>query len=273
MKYKKLQIGDEMRVLHRAEYVDGEIFLFLDRQNVFEIKPEKILILSHCAGEEWYWEEVPLALRPAYLADAIDPQGRNLFDWVKLQRKPYCTLRLAKKVSDNHKLIEIEGRFLNRNYTHEECLRILETPSQQARTTSAAKGRRTRTSQPNHKEMQQVVETVKKTLAEVAPHLRLSRLNSNPTRGDLLLGMFEKMRTENPTAEATYKALARYDIETARKTPDKAPWLRHSEAIRHYNKAVKGEPLAEAEVRTRAKALERHHLRELAAFKKTPAEK
>ncbi len=98
-------------------------------------------------------------------------------------------------------------------------------------------------------------------LASVAPALRCSKLNPDRGATDDLVQAFTLERKKQATDGATFRALARLDIEVARKTPDKAPWMRVSDANRHYNRAVRGESVRADCITTRADALERRYRR------------
>jgi hypothetical protein len=100
-------------------------------------------------------------------------------------------------------------------------------------------------------------------LAAVAPALRCSKLNPDRGATDDLVQAFTLERKKRATDRATFRALARLDIEVARKTPDKAPWMRVGDANRHYNRAVRGEAVRADDVATRAFALERRYRRAL----------
>ena len=98
-------------------------------------------------------------------------------------------------------------------------------------------------------------------LATIAPALRCSKLN--PTRGatDDLVQAYNLERKKHATDRETFRALSRLDIETARKTPDKAPWMRLSDANRHYRQAVQGDAVRAVDIATRAVALQRRYRR------------
>ena len=98
-------------------------------------------------------------------------------------------------------------------------------------------------------------------LATIAPALRCSKLN--PTRGatDDLVQAYNLERKNHATDAETFRALSRLDIETARKTPDKAPWMRLSDANRHYRQAVHGDAVRSLDIATRAAALHRRYRR------------
>jgi hypothetical protein len=100
-------------------------------------------------------------------------------------------------------------------------------------------------------------------LATVAPALRCSKLNPDRGARDDLVQAFSLERKKHATDGETFTALARLDIETARKTPDKAPWMRLSDANRQYNRAVRGEAVRADDIATRAVALERRYRRAL----------
>ena len=98
-------------------------------------------------------------------------------------------------------------------------------------------------------------------LAAVAPALRCSKLNPDRDATDDLVQAFTLERKKRATDGETFTALARLDIEMARKTPDKAPWMRLSDAHRHYSRAVRGEAVRAGDIATRAVALERRYRR------------
>jgi hypothetical protein len=100
-------------------------------------------------------------------------------------------------------------------------------------------------------------------LAAVAPALRCSKLNPDRGATDDLVQAFTLERKKRATDRATFRALARLDIEVARKTPDKAPWMRVGDANRQYSRAVRGEAVRADDVATRAVALERRYRRAL----------
>jgi len=98
-------------------------------------------------------------------------------------------------------------------------------------------------------------------LAAVAPALRCSKLNPDRGATDDLVHAFTVERRQHATDGEAFNALARWDIETARKTPDRAPWMRLSDAKRHYRRAVHGDPVTHADTAARADALERRYRR------------
>jgi hypothetical protein len=98
-------------------------------------------------------------------------------------------------------------------------------------------------------------------LAAVTPALRCSKLNPDRGPTDDLVQAYNLERKKHGTDGETFAALARLDIEMARKTPDKAPWLRLSEAQRHYSRAVRGESARADDIAARAIALERRYRR------------
>ncbi len=104
-------------------------------------------------------------------------------------------------------------------------------------------------------------------LASVAPALRCSKLNPDRGATDDLVQAFALERRNHATDRETFGALARLDIETARKTPDKAPWMRPNDAKRHYRRAVQGDPLKQADIEIRVDALERRHRRAIKSKK------
>ncbi|MEI8140176.1 MAG: hypothetical protein WCI03_09950 [bacterium] len=98
-------------------------------------------------------------------------------------------------------------------------------------------------------------------LATIAPALRCSKLNPNRGATDDLVQAYNLERKKHATDRETFRALSRLDIETARKTPDKAPWMRLSEANRHYRQAVHGDAMRAVDIATRAVALHRRYRR------------
>jgi hypothetical protein len=110
-------------------------------------------------------------------------------------------------------------------------------------------------------------------LATVAPALRCSKLNPDRGATDDLVQAFALERRNHATDGETFSALARWDIETARKTPDKAPWMRLSDARRHYRRAVQGELLKQADIDMRVDALERRYRRAINSIKRGHTDK
>ena len=98
-------------------------------------------------------------------------------------------------------------------------------------------------------------------LATIAPALRCSKLNPNRGATDDLVQAYNLERKKHATDRETFRALSRLDIETARKTPDKAPWMRLSDANRHYRQAVHGDAMRAVDIATRADALQRRYRR------------
>ena len=98
-------------------------------------------------------------------------------------------------------------------------------------------------------------------LATIAPALRCSKLNPNRGATDDLVQAYNLERKKHATDAETFRALSRLDIETARKTPDKAPWMRLSDANRHYRQAVHGDAVRAVDIATRAVALQRRYRR------------
>jgi len=98
-------------------------------------------------------------------------------------------------------------------------------------------------------------------LATIAPALRCSKLNPNRGATDDLVQAYNLERKKHATDRETFRALSRLDIETARKTPDKAPWMRLSDANRHYRQAVHGDAVRAVDIATRAAALHRRYRR------------
>jgi hypothetical protein len=98
-------------------------------------------------------------------------------------------------------------------------------------------------------------------LASIAPALRCSKLNPNRGATDDLVQAYNLERKKHANDVETFWALSRLDIETARKTPDKAPWMRLSDANRHYRLAVHGDAIRAVDIATRAEALQRRYRR------------
>jgi len=98
-------------------------------------------------------------------------------------------------------------------------------------------------------------------LATIAPALRCSKLNPTRCATDDLVQAYNLERKKHATDRETFRVLSRLDIETARKTPDKAPWMRLSDANRHYRQAVHGDAVRAVDIATRAVALQRRYRR------------
>ena len=112
-----------------------------------------------------------------------------------------------------------------------------------------------------------------KTLAPIHPALRLSKMNPDSTVTDSLVLAFTRERVNRTTNSETFKYLARLDIETARATPDKAPWLRESAAVQHNARRVHDESIKPEEIASRARALERRYRRAIQKAKRQTPKK
>ncbi|MEI8140606.1 MAG: hypothetical protein WCI03_12155 [bacterium] len=110
-------------------------------------------------------------------------------------------------------------------------------------------------------------------LATIAPALRCSKLNPNRGATDDLVQAYNLERKKHANDVETFWALSRLDIETARKTPDKAPWMRLSDANRHYRQAVHGDAMRAVDIATRADALQRRYRRAIEQTQRLGANK
>jgi hypothetical protein len=130
---------------------------------------------------------------------------------------------------------------------------------------------------PNPKTKKKTEKNIDQTalIAAVNSALFFSRVNPDKKQkaSGELVEKFQELRHKCETNRATWFAIAQWEIETARKTPDKVKWMRRSVAKSHYDRAVRGEPFTQKEIKTHVAALERRYRRAVEQAKRPPAKK